>query len=164
MNSVNFSKFFGRVNIIFLTAQGDRNLQGDQNGHEFFLNILEYSRIKSIFSPFFSHNVAAHGCASMINSSEDAQWNFTSYGTSLVGEGRRGLLRSCGQMVKIGYFSPIFNRGYQRMLPKHHSNSFILLIIIFKVNVGEFRRFRPRIIMKATQIVWKIVENVVGVS
>ena len=44
LNSVNFFKFFGRANIIFLTPQGDRTLQGNQNGHEFFrifLNIHE---------------------------------------------------------------------------------------------------------------------------
>ena len=51
-----------------------------------------------------------------------------------------------------GVFSPIFNLGFHWMLGKHHNNSSILLIVSFKVNVGEFRTFRLRINVKPTQL------------
>ena len=42
-----------------------------------------------------------------INTSKDPQLNSTSTSWGAHGEESRGILRSCGQMVKFGYFSPI---------------------------------------------------------
>ena len=59
------------------------------------------------FLSVFGHNWGAHGCTWTINTSKDPQLNSTSTSWGAHGEESRGILRSCGQMVKFGYCSPI---------------------------------------------------------